>query len=505
MVSKTFTAALVGLDCQIIEVEVDYRQGLNHFVIVGLGDKSVQEAKERIVSAIRNSGAEYIPKRVIVNLAPADIPKTGPAYDLAIAVGFMLSTEQLNVDTAHKLFLGELALDGNLRPISGVLPIVDGAKKLGFQQVFLPAANAAEAAIVSGLEIFPVNSLPDLINHFRGQQLIDPHQRQQFVSAPTDFSFDLKFVKGQLHAKRALEIAAAGGHNLLFSGVPGSGKTLLAKCLPSILPQMTEAEQIEVTKIFSVVGHLSRNAPLLARRPFRSPHHTASSVALVGGGSNPRPGEISLAHLGVLFLDELPEFSLNAIEALRQPLEDKVVTISRATKSITFPADFMLVAAMNPCKCGHLGDPNKACECSPKDIKRYLSKLSGPILDRIDLVVKVTKVDFSDLQLKHGPTTSSEIRAKVQQAKDIQNERYISAKYTSNSNLSIENMEKLINIDSSALALAQQAMQKLNLSMRAYYRSLKVARTIADLAAEKVVNSDHVLEALSYRQSSLSS
>jgi magnesium chelatase family protein len=501
MIAKVYSASLVGLDCQIVDVEVDYRHGLSHFAIVGLPDKAVQEAKERIISAVRNSGAEYIPKRVIVNLAPASLQKSGSAYDLAIAVGFLLCTGQVNFKVEGKLFLGELALDGTLKSADGILPLVAGAAEAGFREVFLPLENAAEAALVPGIKVLPVWSLVQLIAYFHGETDLaeftpedDHHQEENSVN-----SFDLASVRGQVQAKRALEIAAAGGHNLLLSGVPGSGKTLLAKCMSSILPDMLWEESLEVTKIHSIAGRLSRRAPLITQRPVRMPHHTCSQVALVGGGATPHPGEVSLAHRGVLFLDEFPEFSRPALEALRQPLEDKVVTISRAASSLTFPANFILIAAMNPCPCGFLGDPTKDCKCTSMEINRYRKKISGPILDRIDLLVNIVKIDYDKLFSGKIVESSAVVRERVQQARNIQLERFHARGLFTNAEMQTEDIKAFVHLDQETKTFLQNAARKFGLSPRAYFRLLRVARTIADLESTEAVLFRHVAEALSYR------
>lgn len=503
MVSRTYAATLIGLNCQIIEAEVDYRHGLASFAIVGLPDKSVQEAKERISSALRNSTAEYVPKRIVVNLAPAELHKTGAAYDLAIAVGFLLSTEQVSFDPGRKLFLGELALDGSLRPINGVLPIVYGAKQLGFQEVYLPWDNMKEAELVGEIKLWPVRNLNQLIAHLRNTD-----QLPEFTSDPKPephskhSGFDLAYVQGQLHARRALEIAAAGGHNLLLSGVPGSGKTMLSRCLPGIMPAMTLAESMETTQLYSIAGLLTKEQPLIQMRPFRSPHHTSSHVALVGGGTTPRPGEISLAHRGVLFLDEFPEFSNSALEALRQPLEDRIVTISRAASTVTFPANFMLVAAMNPCRCGYLGDPDRQCICTALELSKYRKRISGPIMDRIDLAVQVNRISNSELSDNVRAESSELVAARVLSARQRQTQRLSQLGLHTNSEMLTKDLKQFVLLDPDSTALLDIATKKLQLSARAYFRVLKVARTIADLTdREHVIKSD-IAEALSYRLNS---
>lgn len=499
MVKKLYTAHLLGLHVQQVEVEVDYRNGLSHFAIVGLADKAVQEAKERVISAIRSSNAEFIPKRVVINLAPADIPKSGPAFDMALAVALLLATEQIDFDCTGKAFVGELALDGNLRPVSGILPIVAGLQKLGFKEVFVPELNGAEASLVNGIVVRAPGSLTELIAHFQGQEI--PVCERDIASAPTQTThkYDISAVKGQFMAKRALEIAAAGGHNLLFSGVPGSGKTMLLRCLSSILPDMSWEECLEVTQIHSLVGKTSHSTPLIQTRPFRSPHHTTSSVALIGGGTNPRPGEVSLAHLGTLFLDEMPEFSVAALESLRQPLEDGEVTVSRATGSVTFPARFQLVAAMNPCRCGYRGSPDKACVCTESDVARYRKRISGPILDRIDLVVNVPKVSWDDISSKVKSETSSQVRKRVMEARKRQLERFAGVGVYTNSHATAGQLGDSIKLPVEAETLMNTAESKFDMSARSIYRTLKVARTIADLEGSAQIKTQHLSEALSFR------
>jgi magnesium chelatase family protein len=500
MLSKLYTVALVGLDCKIVEVEVDYKKGQTYFSIVGLADKSIQEAKDRIPSAIRNTGAEYIPVRIIMNLAPAELTKSGPHYDLPLAIGYLIASDQLNFDPRDKLFLGELALDGRLRPVHGILPIVDAVKRKGFKEVYLPSENANEASLVQGIDIYALDNLKQLVDHFQGIRELTPFvpdNNESFFE--NEVKFDLEQVKGQETAKRALEIAASGGHNILMSGVPGSGKTMLSRCLPGILPEMTIEESLEVTRVHSVAGLTSNKNPLVRSRPFRTPHHTSSQVALVGGGAVPRPGEISLAHRGILFLDEFPEFSSQSLEALRQPLEDKVVTISRASGTLTFPANFILIAAMNPCKCGYRGDPIKQCTCTSIEVQRYQKRISGPILDRIDLLMSVAKVEHDKLFANTKAESSEIVRARVQKARNIQLERFKGQNIFSNSEMSQKDIEKYIQVDASTKTLLTLAVQRMNLSARSYFRILKVSRTIADLDGCEKVSQDHVAEALSYR------
>lgn len=500
MLSKLYTAALVGLDCKIVEVEVDYRKGNTYFSIVGLADKSIQEAKDRIPAAIRNTGAEFIPMKIVMNLAPAELSKSGPSYDLPLALGYLTASEQLIFETEKKLFIGELALDGRLRPVNGILPIADAAKKLGFEEIYLPLENANEASIIKDIKVFAAEHLREVVDHLNGIRSLHPFKSSEdFFNKNIEYKFDFSQVKGQDHAKRALEISAAGGHNILLSGVPGSGKTMLTRCLPSILPSLTTEECLEVTRIYSVAGLTSKQNPVINSRPFRSPHHTSSQVALVGGGAYPKPGEISLSHRGVLFLDEFPEFTSQSLESLRQPLEDKVVSISRASGSITFPANFILAAAMNPCKCGHKGDPEKACTCSQNEVIRYQKKISGPILDRIDLLIKVPKVENKKLFDNSKSESSAEIKERVQKARDIQVYRFKKQNLFSNSEMSQKDIEKYIQLSESSKSLLNLAVDKMNLSARSYFRILKVSRTIADLEQSENVKDNHIAEALSYR------
>lgn len=499
MSKKVFTAALEGLNCTIVEVETDHRRGNAYFSIVGLADKSIQEARDRLPAAIRNSGGKYVPIRIVMNLAPAEIHKSGPSYDLPLAISYLLATDQIEIDSEDSIFIGELALDGRLRPVSGILPIVDGIRREGFSKIYLPIDNAPEASLIPGVEIIGLENLSEIIY----DELPLPYTNDTSVKkVQNKFRVSLfEDIKGQHHAKRALEIAAAGGHNVLLSGVPGSGKTMLSRSIPAILPEMRLDEMLEVTKIYSIIGETSKKEPLISERPFRTPHHTSSQTALVGGGSKIRPGEISLAHRGVLFLDEFPEFSIQSLEALRQPLEDKVVTISRASGTLTFPANFILVAAMNPCKCGYLGDDDKECICNELEITRYQKKISGPILDRIDLLVNVSKVKNTDFFKEIKEESSENVRDRVQLARNKQTERFKNENVFSNSEMNQQMIKSFIKLDSESEELLKKAMDKLNLTARSYYRVLKVARTIADLENSEVIIKDHITEALSFRVS----
>ena len=504
MLAKVLSCAVVGLEGTIVEVEIDISPGLPAFNIVGLPDTAVQEAKERVRAAIKNSGLMFPAKRITVNLAPADMKKEGPAYDLPIAVGILICSGQITADARETAFLGELSLDGSLRHTHGILPMVALAIENSLHSVFVPAVDAREASLVQAAKIVPVNSLSELSSHLNNDVCIayyEPDAEQVKTSSATEI--DLADIKGQEHVKRGLEVAAAGGHNFLMSGPPGSGKTLLARSLPSILPKMSRAEALEVTKIYSVSGLLPSDTPLMMQRPYRAPHYTISNAGLVGGGHWPRPGEISLSHRGVLFLDELPEFGHNVLEVLRQPLEDKIVTISRAQGSVTFPANFMLLAAMNPCPCGYFGDPIKGCTCSPGTISRYQKRISGPLLDRIDMFVQVPRIEYEKLADDHRGESSETVRSRVEAAREIQRARFDGTRIACNAEMSPSQVKVFCQIGSEAQQLLKAAMQQLALSARAFHRVLKLARTIADLAQEPAIHTSHLAEALQYRPRSL--
>lgn len=501
MPAKTFSTALIGLDSEIIEIEADHSpHGMPGMTIVGLPDKAVDESKSRVRSAIKNSGLDFPRGNVIINMAPADIKKTGTHYDLPIAVACLIQSKQLPTITDDCLFVGELALDGSLRSVAGIISFAIACRKNNINKLFLPSINAKEAALIPNLEIYPAENLTALINHLKGKKLINPYKNKPEDLGDFIFSgIDISYIRGQDCAKRALEIAASGNHNLLFSGPPGSGKTMLAKTIPSIMPRMEQEESLEVTKIYSAAGLLEAQQPLITSRPFRAPHHSASSISLVGGTANLRPGEISLAHRGVLFLDEFLEFPKSVLENLRQPLEDGIITVSRASGTVRFPAKFLLVAAMNPCPCGYLNDPEKECLCSPAEILRYQKRASGPLLDRIDLHLEVPRIKFEELAQIASGETSTEIRLRVQKARDMQLSRFEKEPIFSNSEMSSKQTETFCVLDQAGRNLLQQAVEKMRLSPRSYFRILKVSRTIADLDENETIESRHLAEALQYR------
>jgi len=510
MLARVFSCGVIGLEGVIIEVEVDSSNGQSKVLIVGLPDAAVQESRERVQSAIKNSGFTFPRKRVTINLAPADVRKEGPAYDLPIAVGVLAASQQINpVKLQKSLVVGELSLDGTLRHVRGVLPMAALAREEGFQRLIVPKIDAEEAALIPDLEIIAVESLRQLADWLRGEIEIEiPKPSFSLDEFSLQYQTDFQEIKGQEHVKRALEVAAAGGHNVLMVGPPGSGKTLMARALPSIMPTMTIDEALDVTRIYSVADQLPSDIPLMRSRPFRSPHHTISHAGLVGGGNWPHPGEISLAHRGVLFLDELPEFGSRVLEVMRQPMEDKVVTISRAQGSLTFPANFQLIGAMNPCPCGYYGDPVKPCTCALGMVQKYQKRISGPMLDRFDIHVEVPRVEYDKLTNQRLGESSKSIRERIEIARQRQLSRFAIEKdaednhkpgMTSNADMGVGEIRKFCKLDDSGETLMRAAMRQLQLSARAFHRVLKLSRTIADLAGNENIAPNHLAEALQYR------
>ncbi|MBP5196098.1 MAG: YifB family Mg chelatase-like AAA ATPase [Bacteroidaceae bacterium] len=503
MLVKTFSASVQGLNAQQVTIEVNLARGIR-FCMVGLPDNAVKESHERIVAAVENSGYKFPAKQITINLAPADIRKEGSGYDLPIAIGIMAAEKQVETTLLEQtMMVGELSLDGGIQPVKGVLPIAIKARELGYENLFVPIQNVREAAVVNRIKVYGVSHISQVVNFLNGKEPLTPYEmdtRKEFFDHQSDVEYDMADVKGQALVKRALEVAAAGGHNLIMVGPPGSGKSMMAKRLPSILPPLTLSESLETTQIHSVAGKLNKDSALIASRPFRSPHHTISQVALVGGGTNATPGEISLAHNGVLFCDELPEFQRQTLEVLRQPLEDRTINVSRAKYSVEYPCNFMFVASMNPCPCGYFGDPHHRCTCTPGQISRYLSKISGPLLDRIDIHCEIQAVPFAQLSQMEPGEPSSVIRQRVIAARQIQAERFKDCKGI---HCNAQMTEKMLHIfaepDAQSLEMLRMAMERLKLSARAYTRILKVARTIADLEGSEKVLSQHIAEAIGYR------
>ena len=503
MIAKIQSYALSGLKGIPISIEVDVNNGLPALDIVGLGDAAIKEAKERVRSAIKNSGRTVPTRKITVNLAPADVKKEGSSFDLSLAIGILKATGQLVAEVGDTVFLGELSLDGSLRRINGVLPTVIAAATDGLKKFIIPKDNVKEATFVEGITVYPAENLAEVIDHLSGLKEIEPvkHEEYSQVSSNGIYDCDISLVKGQKVAKRALEIAVSGGHNILFVGAPGTGKTMLAKCIPTIMPDMTFSEALETTKIHSVAGILKDSDGIVYRRPFRSPHHTATTVSMTGGGTNLKPGEISLAHNGVLFLDEMPEYARGTLEALRQPLEDGVINVSRVSGTVTYPANIMLCGSMNPCPCGNYGSAEKVCTCSPSQIVKYKAKISGPLLDRIDIQVSVDEVKYSELTASEKSSTSEEVRHRVNRVRQIQKERYKNDGILTNSEMGEKQIAKYCRLSSECESILKSAYENLKLSPRARSRIIKVARTIADMSLSEAILPEHIMEAVSYRHS----